>query len=132
MVEVVNDIGTKEDSRPSLLLPEAFEQTTDDGDAPGHAVSLTRRRGDAAGLLVRSMQARTVSRGLTAGDGKVKRPSMFITLTLPSYGRIVRDRGVPVDPEGCDYRRAALYAMYFAKLVGWREEKLSRGAGFKV
>ena len=29
MVEVVNDIGNKEDSRPSLLLPEAFEQTTD-------------------------------------------------------------------------------------------------------
>ena len=57
---------------------------------------------------------------------------MFITLTLPSYGRIVRDRGVPVDPEGCDYRRAALYAMHFAKLEDRWVEKLRPGAGFTV
>jgi len=57
---------------------------------------------------------------------------MSVTLTLPSYGRIVRDRGVPVDPEGYDYRRAALYAMHFAKLVDRWVERLRRGAGFRM
>jgi len=40
---------------------------------------------------------------------------MFLTLTLPSYGA-ARD-GVPADPESYDYRRAALDALHFPKLV---------------
>src|SRR5665647_3570725 len=78
------------------------------------------------------MEARTVGRCFNAPDGKVYRPSMFITLTLPSYGRIIRGQGVPVDPGRYDYRRAALDAMHFAKLVDRWVQNLRRGAGFKV
>ena len=44
----------------------------------------------------RSIPAR-VGKTYTAPDGKTFRPSMFVTLTCPSYGR-VDHRGVPVDP----------------------------------
>ena len=115
---------------------EADEDTEDrddvDGGGPGRVVRSTRRRGDAADLPVRPMEARTVGRSFTAADGKVYRPSMFITLTLPSYGRIIRGQGVPVDPNRYDYRRAALDAMRFAKLVDRWVQNLRRGAGFKV
>ena len=88
-----------------------------DGDGSGRVVRSTRRRADASDLPVRPIEARTVGRSFAAPDGKVYRPSMFITLTLPSYGRIVRGQGVPVDPDRYDYRRAALDAMHFSKLV---------------
>ncbi|HEY8653505.1 MAG TPA: replication initiator, partial [Dermatophilaceae bacterium] len=104
----------------------------DDGGGSGRVVRSTRRRGDAADLPVRPMEARTVGRCFTAADGKVYRPSMFITLTLPSYGRVVRGQGVPVDPARYDYQRAALDAMHFAKLVDRWVQNLRRGAGFKV
>ena len=103
-----------------------------DGDGSGRVVRSTRRRGDAADLPVRPVEARTVGRSFAAPDGKVYRPSMFITLTLPSYGRIVRGHGVPVDPGRYDYRRAALDAMHFSKLVDRWVQNLRRGAGFKV
>ena len=105
---------------------------SDDADGSGRVVRSTRRRGDAADLPVRPMEPRTVGRCFTAADGKVYRPSMFITLTLPSYGRVVRGQGVPVDPDRYDYRRAALDAMHFAKLVDRWVQNLRRGAGFKV
>ena len=104
----------------------------DDSGGSGRVVRSTRRRGDAADLPVRPMEARTVGRCFTAPDGKMYRPSMFITLTLPSYGRVVRRQGVPVDPDRYDYRRAALDAMHFAKLVDRWVQNLRRGAGFKV
>ena len=40
---------------------------------------------------------------------------MFLTLTLPSYGTI--QDGAPVDPGSYDYRRAALDAILFPRLV---------------
>jgi len=95
-------------------------------------VRSTRRRSDAGDLPVRPVEPRTVGRTFTAADGKVYRPSMFVTLTLPSYGRIVRGQGVPVDLAQYDYRRAALDAMHFAKLVDRWVQNLRRGAGFKV
>ncbi len=104
----------------------------DDGGESGRVVRSTRRRRDAADLPVRPMEARTVGRCFTATDGKVYRPSMFITLTLPSYGRIIRGQRVPVDPDRYDYRRGALDAMHFAKLVDRWVQNLRRGAGFKV
>ncbi|MHB8275551.1 MAG: replication initiator, partial [Dermatophilaceae bacterium] len=71
------------------------EDTDADGtDGSGRVVRSTRRRRDAADLPVRPMEARTVGRCFTAPDGKVYRPSMFITLTLPSYGRVIRGQGV--------------------------------------
>src|SRR5450631_1852662 len=111
---------------------EPDDEITDDGDGAGRVVRSTRRRSDAADLPVRPMEPRTVGRSFTARDGKVYRPSMFITLTLPSYGRVVRGQGVPVDPSRYDYRRAGLDAMHFAKLLDRWVQNLRRGAGFSV
>ncbi len=52
----------------------------------------TRRRQDAADLPRVPVEDRTVGRVFTAPDGQEYRPSMFLTLTLPSYGP-VRRRG---------------------------------------
>ena len=51
----------------------------------------TRRRQDAAPLPRRSVSARTVGKTYTTPDGKTFRPSLFITLTCPSYGRVGED-----------------------------------------
>ncbi len=56
---------------------------------------------------------------------------MFITLTLPSYGRVTSE-GVPVDPASYDYRRAALDAIHFSKLVDRFWQNLRRCAGYRV
>jgi hypothetical protein len=56
---------------------------------------------------------------------------MFATFTLPSYGR-VRVDGTPVDPAGYDYRRAALDAMHFPKLVDRFWQNLRRAMGYRV
>ncbi len=74
---------------------------------------------------------RTIGRVFTAPDGKTYRPSMFVTLTLRSYGRVTAE-GVPVDPERYDYRRAALDALHFPKLVDRFWQNLRRCAGYKV
>ena len=73
----------------------------------------------------------TIGRVYEASDGKTYRPSMFLTLTLGSYGR-VRGDGTPVDPGGYDYRRAALDARHFPKLVDRFWQNLRRCAGYRV
>jgi hypothetical protein len=67
----------------------------------------------------------------TAPDGTTYRPSMFVTLTLASYGRVTGE-GVPVDPDRYDYRRAALDALHFSKLVDRFVQNLRRAAGYQV
>ena len=57
----------------------------------------TKRRQDAPDLPRCKVASRTVGKTYTAPDGKTFRPSMFLTLTCPSYGR-VRDDGTPADP----------------------------------
>lgn len=117
---------------PDLRPSYDDAEPQDDGQGSGRVVRSTRRRSDAADLPLRPMEPRTVGRSFTAADGKTYRPSMFITLTLPSYGRIVRGQGFPVDPDRYDYRRAAVDAMHFSKLVDRWVQNLRRGAGFKV
>ncbi|MGW4637481.1 replication initiator [Sphaerisporangium sp. NPDC004334] len=102
-----------------------------DGPEPGERrVRSTRRRQDAPDLPRRAMSDTTLGRLYVSCDGKRFRPSMFITLTLPSYGR-VKD-GVPVDPARYDYRRAARDALHFSKLVDRFVQNLRRVAGFDV
>ena len=60
------------------------------------------------------------------------RPSMFLTLTLPSYGPIVPGTGTPAAPGSYDYRRAALDALHFPKLVDRFWQNLRRRAGYQV
>jgi hypothetical protein len=87
----------------------------------------TKRRQDSPNLPRRRVEKRTVGREFA---GKF-RPSMFITLTLDSYGR-VRDGGVPIDPDGYDYRRAARDAVHFSALVDRWWQNLRRVVGFDV
>ncbi|MDT0331029.1 replication initiator [Nocardiopsis lambiniae] len=95
-------------------------------------VRSTKRRQDAPDLPKRPMTRKTVGRAFTDPDsGKVFRPSLFLTLTLDSYGR-VRSDGTPVDFSTYDYRRAARDTLHFSKLVDRFVQNLRRVAGFDV
>ena len=108
------------------------DQEDDDSAEGARRVRSTRRRSDAADLPQVPMANRTVGRTFTTPDGKEYRPSMFLTLTLPSYGPIRTGTGVPVDPQTYDYRRAALDALHFPKLVDRFWQNLRRCAGYRV
>ncbi|MGH9116436.1 MAG: replication initiator [Acidimicrobiales bacterium] len=122
------------------LTEEPEPATTDDDEESGEVEQLaergrrvrsTRRRQDVADLPTVPMEDRTVGRVFFGPNGQRYRPSMFLTLTLDSYGR-VDGEGVPVDPDRYDYRRAALDAIHFAKLVDRFWQNLRRCVGFNV
>ncbi|GAA5085604.1 hypothetical protein HNP84_008606 [Thermocatellispora tengchongensis] len=91
----------------------------------------TRRRQDAPDLPKRPRERRTVGRVYSTPDGAAYRPSLFVTLTLPSYGK-VRPDGTPVDPDAYDYVRAARDALHFSKLVDRFVQNVRRVAGYDV
>ncbi len=91
----------------------------------------TRRREDAPDLPRRKVSPRTVGKVFTARDGKTFRPSLFITLTCPSYGRVDQD-GTPADPASYDYARAARDALAFAALFDRFIQNLRRYLGYDV
>ena len=91
----------------------------------------TRRRQDAAPLPRRPVSPRTVGKTYTAPDGKTFRPSLFVTLTCPSYGRVGED-GAPADPDTYDYTRAARDALHFAALFDRFIQNLRRFAGYDL
>ncbi|MGH3356612.1 MAG: replication initiator [Nocardioidaceae bacterium] len=107
------------------------DENQDDDTGQTRRVRSTRRRQDAPDLPRLPVANRTVGRTYSGNEGRVYRPSMFVTLTLPSYGP-VRPDGTPVDPETYDYRRAALDAMHFPKLVDRFWQNLRRSVGYKV
>ena len=75
--------------------------------------------------------AAPIGKTYTAPDGKTFRPSMFITLTCPSYGKVGED-GTPVDPDSYDYQRAARDALHFAALFDRFIQNLRRVLGHDV
>ncbi len=87
----------------------------------------TKRRQDAPNLPRRKVAKTTVGKEFA---GKF-RPSMFVTLTCDTYGR-VRSDGSPVDPASYDYRRAARDAVHFAALVDRWWQNLRRVVGWDV
>jgi hypothetical protein len=91
----------------------------------------TRRRQDAAPLPRRPVSPRTVGKTYTAPDGKTFRPSLFVTLTCPSYGRVTDD-GTPADPESYDYTTAARDALHFAALFDRFIQNLRRFTGYDL
>ncbi len=101
----------------------------DSGQARARRVRSTRRRHDAPDLPKRKIAPRTVGKVFTAPDGKSYRPSMFLTLTCDSYGK-VRDDGTPADPASYDYRRAARDALHFPALVDRFIQNLRRTLGY--
>jgi hypothetical protein len=94
-------------------------------------VRSTRRRRDAPDLPRPAHDPRTVGATFTSPSGKSYRPSMFVTFTLPSYGP-VRSDGTPIDSSTYNYRRAALDALHFSKLVDRVWQNVRRAAGFQV
>ena len=91
----------------------------------------TRRRQDAPDLPKRKVSPQTVGKTYTAPDGKTFRPSLFVTLTCPSYDRVGED-GAPADPESYDYGRAARDALAFAALFDRFIQNLRRYLGYDV
>jgi hypothetical protein len=90
--------------------------STGSGQATARRSRSTRRRQDAPDLPKRKIGPQTIGKVFAAPDGKSYRPSMFLTLTCDSYGK-VRDDGTPVDPGSYDYTRAARDALHFSALV---------------
>ena len=120
------------------LIAELDEEITRAGvrgkvapDRPARRHRSTRRRQDAPDLPRRKVSPRTLGKSYTAPDGKTFRPSMFVTLTCPSYGR-VDHRGVPVDPAAYDYDQAARDALTFAALFDRFIQNLRRYLGRDV
>jgi hypothetical protein len=120
------------------LIRELDEEITKSGvrgnvapDRPARRHRSTRRRQDAPDLPRRKVAPRTLGKTYTAPDGTTFRPSMFITLTCPSYGR-VDHRGVPVDPAAYDYKQAARDALTFAALFDRFIQNLRRYLGTDV
>jgi hypothetical protein len=104
----------------------------DDDDEPKkRRARSTRRRQDAAKLPRKPISARTTGKVYTAPDGKSFRPSMFLTLTCPGYGR-VKDDGTPVNPAKYGYQEAARDALHFAALTDRFIQNLRRYLGRDV
>ncbi len=91
----------------------------------------TRRRQDAAPLPRRRIDPRTVGKTYTTPGGKTFRPSLFLTLTCPSYGKVTID-GTPADPDTYDYTRAARDALHFAALFDRFIQNLRRYVGYDI
>ncbi|MGV9681001.1 replication initiator [Nocardia sp. NPDC003482] len=97
----------------------------------------TRRRQDVPNLPRKKVEKRTLGQ-VFAGKHQ---PSMFVTLTMPSYGRINSDGatdekgrpcsdGSPVNPGGYDYARQARDIVFFSKLVDRWIQNLRRAIGW--
>ena len=98
---------------------------------PARRHRTTRRRQDAPDLPRRKVSPRTLGKTYTAADGKTFRPSLFLTLTCPSYGRVGED-GAPADPRTYEYDRAARDALAFAALFDRFIQNLRRYLGYDV
>ncbi len=103
--------------------------STDTGKAKARRVRSTRRRQDAPDLPKRKIAPQTIGTGVHRPDGKSYRPSMFLTLTCDSYGK-VKDDGTPVNPGTYDYARAARDALHFSALVDRFIQNLRRVLGY--
>ena len=77
--EIATDVGPGADAADDGRSTE---------DSESRRVRSTRRRSDAADLPRLPVEQRSVGRTFIAADGTTYRPSMFVTLTLGSYGRV--------------------------------------------
>jgi hypothetical protein len=120
------------------LITELDDKITDAGmrgnvlpARPQRRHRSTRRRHDAPPLPRRTVDPRTVGKTYTTPDGKTFRPSLFLTLTCPSYGKVTSE-GTPADPGTYDYVRAARDALHFAALFDRFIQNLRRLVGYDV
>ncbi|WP_240670485.1 replication initiator [Actinoplanes solisilvae] len=147
-IEAVEQEIAAEGMRGSVAPGHACDDQGDD-DAP-RRVRSTKRRPDVPDLPRQKVDPRTVGRTYTGNDGSEHRPSMWLTLTLDSYGSVhsvhqgrpcsCRQRhteddpllGTPVDPARYDYRRAAWDAVHFPRLLDRYWQNLRRAVGWNV
>ncbi len=94
-------------------------------------VRSTKRRQDMPDLPLRKVEARTIGRTFTAPNGKVFRPSIFLTVTCRSYGRVDKT-GVPFDIDAYDYQTAARDAIHYPKLIDRLWQNMRRVVGYDV
>ena len=113
------------------LTRTATGQPEDQQASKAKRARSTRHRQDTPDLPRRPVSSRTTGKVYTAPDGTRYRPSMFLTLTCDSYGR-VRDGGTPADPASYDYRQAARDAIHFAALFDRLIQNLRRYLGYEV
>ena len=120
------------------LIRELDEEITRSGVrgnvAPGRPARRhrsTRRRQDAPDLPKRRSARAPWGRRTPRRTARRSAPSLFITLTCPSYGR-VDHRGVPVDPARYAYDQAARDALTFAALFDRFIQNLRRYLGTEV
>jgi hypothetical protein len=135
------------------VLPGGRKDGGDEEGQPARKRS-TKRRQDAPDLPRLPVANRTMPHPHIGSDGREHRDSMFLTLTLGSYGSVHSAyrrrggvqpcecgqlhsehdprRGTPVDPETYDYRRAALDSIHFAKVIDRFWQNLRRAVGWKV
>ncbi|MGL5860410.1 MAG: replication initiator, partial [Phycicoccus sp.] len=119
---------TADDPEPE---PEAGDDEPDTDS--GRRVRSTRRRAAVPDLPTLPAEHRSTGRVyVDVKTGREYRPSMFITGTLPSYGLVRPGEGVPRHPSRYDYRRAALDALLFPRLVDRTFQNLRRCAGYKL
>ncbi len=122
---------TGDDTHSEVEDDEGDELGTDFGSMTrDRRVRSTRRRQDVPDLPHLPVSSRTVGVVFSGNNGREYRPSMFLTLTLPSYGQILD--GAPADPASYNYRRAALDAMLFPRLLDQFWKTLRRAAGYDV
>ena len=132
--EDLDDLDDVDEEEEGEDVDEQLDDEDDtEGAAPARRVRSTRRLDEFPDLPTLPMEARTTGRAFTdPKTGQTFQPSMFITLTLPSYGKVIPGAGVPVDPSRYDYRRAALDALLFPRLLDRWWQNLRRCAGYKV
>ena len=128
--------GWHRDTEPDRPVADQADDDQADDDDPGWGVAAgavdpaaAGRAGPASGA---DGQPAPVGRTFATPDGKEYRPSMFLTLTLPSYGADPTGTGCRSTRARYDYRRAALDALHFPKLVDRFWQNLRRCAGYKV
>ena len=144
ITDAVQDAEDRGDDLTAQACQESAEAVDDelaatgvrgqlDPDTKARRVRSTRRRQDTPNLPRRPPVKTTLGRTFTdERTGKTFRPSLFVTLTLPSYGPVRRDDSMPVDPTRYDYVRAARDALHFGKLLDRWCQNLRRVAGYDV
>jgi hypothetical protein len=149
-IDAVEQEIAAEGLRGSIAPGHTRNDDEDQGDDDGPwRVRSTKRRQDVPDLPRQKVAPRTVGRTYTGSDGSVHQPSMWLTLTLDTYGPVhsqhagrpcsCRRRhtddpllGTPVDPSTYDYRRAARDAVHFPRLLDRYWQNLRRAVGWNV
>ncbi|MEV0543779.1 replication initiator [Nocardia salmonicida] len=117
--------------------PPASQESADAGGGSSAETSAgagprsrsTRRRQDTPDLPRLPVDDRTIGGANTDGSA---RASMFVTITMDSYGKVFREDSTPLDVDSYDYRRAAWDAIWCARLFSRWIQNLRRAIGWSI